>query len=202
MLFFTVEGVGEAEERKDKNKNKPRKSTGREIVEWIICFACAFALAIFIRMFIFEFIRVEGPSMESTLIENEYMFVTKPEYMLGDPQRGDVIVCRYPDSKLEYVKRVIGLPGDTVLVMGGGAFINDYRLDEPYLDELMTRDFGPYIVPEGCYFVMGDNRNISMDSRDAHVGALERNMIIGHVRAVVWPLSNARWLPEAPVFTH
>ena len=179
-----------------KSKKKTRR---REILEWVVCFAVAFALAIFIRVFVFEFIRVEGPSMESTLIENEYMFVTKPEFIFGDPNRGDVIVCHYPDSTLEFVKRVIGLPGDTIQVMGGGVFINDHKLEEPYLDELMLRDFGPYTVPDGKYFVMGDNRNVSMDSRDPHVGALERNMIIGHVRAVVWPLKDMRWINEIPV---
>ena len=114
-------------------------------------------------------------------------------YIKDDPERGDIVIFRYPDNeKLYYVKRVIGLPGETVEVIDGKVYINgsDTSLDEPYLPEPMEGSYGPYEVPEGCYFMMGDNRNNSSDSRTDIVGNIKREDIIGKAWLRIWPLSD------------
>ena len=103
------------------------------------------------------------------------------------PERFDVVVCRYPDrGSTNFVKRVVGLPGDTVQISGGYLYVNGVKYTEKFLSARMYSDYGPYIVPEGHYFLMGDNRNNSNDSRSSHVGAVPRNMILGKVEAVLW----------------
>ena len=105
----------------------------------------------------------------------------------GEPERFDVVVCRYPDrGSTNFVKRVVGLPGDTVQISGGYLYVNGVKYTEKFLSARMYSDYGPYIVPEGHYFLMGDNRNNSNDSRSSHVGAVPRNMILGKVEAVLW----------------
>ena len=101
-------------------KNKPRKPLWREILEWVVTLAAAVAIALVIRTFIFEPVRVDGHSMDNTLANGEVMFVTKPEYLFGDPERFDVVICHYPGrGSTNFVKRVVGLPGDVVQVSGG-----------------------------------------------------------------------------------
>ena len=113
----------------------------------------------------------------------------------GNPRRFDVVICRYPGrGGTNFVKRVVGLPGDTVEIRNGYLYINGGKYDEPYIrDEYRNgslNTFGPYTVPEGEYFVLGDHRNNSNDSRLQ--GSLPRDMIIGHVRFVFFPFSNWR----------
>lgn len=171
---------------------------GSEAREWIITFTVAIAIALIIRFFIFEFIVVNGHSMENTLMADEKLFVTKVEYYFTEPARGDIVICHFPGSKDYYVKRVIGLPGDTVAITGGTLYINGSPYTEGYIKEPMRRDYPETVVPEGRYFVMGDNRNDSNDSRA--VGALERGAILSRVHAVVWPLNKLSWVQhEAPM---
>ena len=113
----------------------------------------------------------------------------------GNPQRFDVVICRYPGrGDTNFVKRVVGLPGDTIEIRGGYLYINGDRYEEPYIsDEYRSgrlNTFGPYTVPAGEYFVMGDHRNNSNDSRSQ--GTISRDMIIGHVRTVLYPFSGVR----------
>ena len=205
------------EETTEKKKKKKEKTLMREIVEWILTIAAAVLIALTIRSFIFELVRVDGSSMNDTLENGEIMFVTKFDYgstwltlpwqddetkeqakritIGGNPQRFDVVICRYPGrGGTNFVKRVVGLPGDTVQLIGGYLYVNGEKYDEPYIeDQYRTgylNNFGPYTVPEGCYFVMGDHRNSSNDSRS--VGALSRDMIIGHVRTVLYPFNRIR----------
>ena len=177
----------EQEKKAKEKKEKPKKSLQREIFEWIMVLVVAAALAFVVRTFIFEPVRVDGSSMLNTLENNEFMIATKFDYLAGDPERFDVVICDYPntDDGMYRVKRVIGLPGETIELKKGELYVNG---------EFVEPNFETFTVPEGHYFVMGDNRNNSKDSRSPMVGALERKMIKGHVRCVVFPLSKARIL--------
>ena len=198
-------------------KEQKKKSVAREILEWILTVVAAVLIALPIRAFAFELVRVDGISMDTTLTNGEIMFVSKYDYAStwlsfpwqnekakesatrittgGDPKRFDVVICRYPGrGDTNFVKRVVGLPGDTVELKDGYLYINNEKIDEPYIqDEYRSgwlNTFGPCTVPEGHYFVMGDHRNDSNDSRSQ--GALPRNMIVGHVRSVLYPFNEIR----------
>ena len=180
-------------ELQNTKKDKPKKSMKQEIFEWVMVFVVAAALAFVVRTFIFEPVRVDGSSMLNTLTDGDFMIATKYDYLAGDPERFDVVICDYPntsDGKYR-VKRVIGLPGDTVELVAGELYINGEHLEQQFDMTQNAAYFVPYTVPEGHYFVMGDNRNNSKDSRSTMVGALPRSMIRGHVRVVIFPFSDA-----------
>lgn len=175
-------------------KEKPKKSMPREIFEWVLTIAVAAALALAIRTFLFEPVRVDGASMLNTLENNEYMIATKWQYLWNDPQRFDVVICKYPGRKETFVKRIVGLPGETLEMREGELYINGELVPQNFDKTSSTKSFPPVEIPEGSYFVMGDNRDHSNDSRA--VGPLTRDMIRGHVRYVVFPFSNIRSIPE------
>lgn len=184
----------EAKQKGKEKKEKPKKSLGREIFEWIMVFVVAAAMAFVVRTFIFEPVRVDGQSMMNTLENNEFMIATKFDYLAGDPERFDIVICHYPntDDGIYRVKRVIGLPGETIELLGGELYVNGEHIEQNFEMTPNATNYGPFTVPEGHYFVMGDNRNNSRDSRDSMVGALPRDMIRGHVRAVVFPFNRIR----------
>lgn len=188
---------------------KVKKPFKQEACEWAATLVVALIIASLVRMFIFEPVRVDGDSMYPTLHHNEFMYVSKLDYgssffgvpftgigtyftLGGEPERFDVVVCNYPNRldsagrRLNFVKRVVGLPGDSVMVRDGYLFVNGVKYEEKFLHERMNHDFGPYYVPEGHYFLMGDNRNNSNDSRNAQVGAVPRDMIVGKVEGIIW----------------
>ena len=200
-----------------KKKEKKKKSIKREILEWILTLVAAVLIALPIRAFVFELVRVDGGSMDNTLANGEIMFVTKFDYAStwlclpwqdaeakeqakrittgGEPERFDVVICRYPGrGDTNFVKRIVGLPGDIIELRGGYLYVNDKLYEEPYIDDAYRsgwlNTFGPYIVPDGEYFVMGDHRNNSNDSRSQ--GPITRDMIIGHVRTVLFPFGKIR----------
>ena len=201
----------------EKQHNKKQKTPAREALEWVLTIVLAVMIALPIRAFGFEPVRVDGESMDDTLANGEIMFVSKFDYAStwlsfpwqdeqakeaaarittgGDPRRFDVVICRYPGrGDTNFVKRVVGLPGDTVELREGYLYINNEKIDEPYIqDEYRSgwlNTFGPCTVPEGHFFVMGDHRNDSNDSRSQ--GPLPRNMIVGHVRSVLYPFNEIR----------
>lgn len=186
-LLQDAAGAPDKKQKKGKQE-KVKKPLWREIVEWVVTLAVAAVIALTVRAFLFEPIRVEGSSMAETLVNGEVMFVTKPEYLTGDPQRFDVVICHYPGrGNTNFVKRVVGVPGDVVEVRGGYLYVNGEKYDEEYLTYRPDYTLKPYEVPEGKYFVLGDNR---ANSNDSHlIGPIERDMIKGHVRSVVWPIS-------------
>ncbi|MBR4082392.1 MAG: signal peptidase I [Clostridia bacterium] len=175
----------------DQKPAKPKKSFGREVLEWVVTIIAAVAIAFVVRTFLFEPVRVDGNSMYGTLLNGEIMLVTKPEYLLGDPERFDVVICHYPDrGNTNFVKRVVGLPGDTVAVKDGYLYVNGEKYEEEYLVNRPNYTLADYVVPEGMYFVLGDNRS---NSNDSHlIGPITRDMIKGHVRHVVFPFGNWR----------
>ena len=145
------------------------------------------ALVIFVALrFFMQNFRIEGQSMEPTLHDGQFLIVDKISYRLGQVQRGDIIIFDAPPSPgKDFIKRVIGLPGETVELRQGVVHINGQPLDEPYVFFPVTRSWGPQTVGEGVYFVMGDNRPSSNDSR--MWGMLPGSEIIGRALVCYWP---------------
>ena len=148
---------------------KPKKRGYRELLEWVMVFAVAAAILMLVLHFVVEPIRVDGHSMEDTLAPNEFVLVTKFEYLREPPMRFDVVSCRYPGSNRSFVKRVIGLPGEYVALIDGELYINDQQIEQDFDLHKEAPDYGPSKVPEDHFLVMGDNRAVSVDSRDPSV---------------------------------
>lgn len=192
-----------SEERKEtetENEGKKR-SAGRELLSWILYILLVIALTWFVITFIGQRTRVEGHSMETTLSDGDNLIVDKLTYHFTDPKRYDVIVFPYQHAEnTYYIKRIIGLPGETVQVKTDGyVYINGERLDEHFGAELME---DPGIVAEEIqlgeneYFVLGDNRNHSSDSRDPSVGILTRDQIIGRAWLRIYPFNKIGFVPH------
>jgi len=137
-------------------------------------------------------IQVDSFSMEPTLFKGNYVVVNKLSYKIGSPDRGDIVVFRYPPNPDEqYIKRVVGLPGDRIQISDGKVFVNDEILSEPYIS-VRTKSGGDWVVPEDSLFVMGDNRNNSSDSRVWGVVPFEN--LVGKAFVVYWPPDDWRVL--------
>lgn len=169
---------------------------GRLIVEALEVAILTLLIFLCIRLVAQNYI-VDGPSMQPTLYTNEYILVDKSAYFFSSPQRGDVVVFHYPlNPKVDYVKRVIGLPGDTVTVaVNGVVTVDGVTLNEPYVNDLDN----PYppetlTLKPGQYFVLGDNRGDSSDSR--YWGTLPRHDIVGRADFVYWPIPDAHFLKD------
>ncbi|MFS8581340.1 MAG: signal peptidase I [Limnochordales bacterium] len=171
-------------------RTKPAKSPLREYVETLIGAA---VLAVLIMTFVARTFTVDGPSMMPTLQDGQRLLVDRLTYRFKEPQRGDVIVFRYPaNPRQHFIKRIIGVPGDEIFIAGGTVFVNGVALQEDYINGPMFtgRPFGPVIVQPGTYFVLGDNRNNSEDSRDRRVGLVPRENIVGRAVWRYWPLAD------------
>ncbi|MFW5998512.1 MAG: signal peptidase I [Halanaerobiaceae bacterium] len=167
-----------------------------DIKEFFQSLIIAGILAFFIITFVAQSFVVDGGSMVPTLDNGERLFVNKFIYRFHPPERGDIIVFT-PNgaSNKKYIKRVIGLPGDTVSIRDGTTYINGEPIEEDYINEEMDGDFGPYQVPEESVFVMGDNRNHSADSRfPSVVGFVDYDSISGKAFWVYWPITKMRIL--------
>jgi len=158
---------------------------GFELTKWFILLG--FALFI-VHVYLFSIFIVDGPSMLSTLQDKDVVAVNKIGYQFGEPQRGDIVVVRFPGDPegTYYVKRVIGLPGEMVTIANQHVYINGQLLSEVYLDEgVLTLPDKSEIVPSDSYYTMGDNRELSNDSRKW--GAAEKRFILGKVVATIIP---------------
>ncbi|HHX77587.1 MAG TPA: signal peptidase I [Firmicutes bacterium] len=162
-----------------------------EIWEWLKSIALAIVLALFIRFFVVEVFVVDGLSMMPTIRDDERLLVNKFIYLFQEPQRSDVIIFSFT-SERDFIKRVIGTAGDEVKIENGLVYVNGLALDEDYVMDPPRKDYGPVVVPEGSFFVMGDNRNASMDSRDPTVGMITKDRIKGKALIVFWPLDSIR----------
>jgi len=133
-------------------------------------------------------IRVDGSSMEPSLHSGEFVIVNRLAYKFGEPEHGDVVVFHFPgDPDQEYIKRIIGLPGDRVRVMEGAVYVNDQAIDEPYIAALPKYQ-GSWTVPGDGIFVLGDNRNNSSDSHN--FGPVPMENLIGEAFFIYWPPTN------------
>lgn len=159
----------------------------KDVMSLVACFAIALIAAIGIRLFVFELVRVDGDSMKPTLYDGQTLFVEKISLYTGNIQRGDIVIVHYPGRTGAYVKRVVGLAGDTIRVENGYLYVNGEKQEEDYtLEQVMNWDTEQTVVPEGCYYVMGDNRNDSMDSRS--IGPIPEDDLIGKALFVIWPI--------------
>ena len=164
-----------------------------ELVAWLKTLASAAVYATLIVTFGFQVARVEGHSMAPTLSDQDRLIVNKLAYRIGEPHIGDIVMLYYPnDPNKSFVKRVIAEEGDQVRIVDGKVYRNDIVLDDSFVppDFRSHDDWGPQVIPEGYYFVMGDHRNNSSDSR--HWGFVPKKYIIGKVQLRWWPLSHAR----------
>ena len=149
--------------------------------------------AVFTVTFLFQVARIEGPAMAPTLANQDRVIVSKLAYRMGEPQIGDIVMFYFPlRPEKSFIKRVIAGEGDQVRIVDGQVYRNDVPIDDSFVppDFRSHDDWGPQVVPEGYYFVMGDHRNNSSDSR--HWGFVPKKYIIGKVRLRWWPLSHAR----------
>jgi len=163
----------------------------REIVETI---ALALVIFLLVRLAAQNF-RIEGSSMEPNLHNGQFLIVNKLVYYLHPPERGDVIVFQAPDSpRKDYIKRVVGLPGEEVEIVDGQVFVNGLRLEESYIAEPGSRSWGPEVVGDFEYLVLGDNRRNSRDS--TNWGMLDGNAIIGKGWICYWTPKDLGLVPH------
>lgn len=158
-----------------------------KLLEWIDPIIVAAVIALFLITFVMRTFWIPSGSMKPTLTVHDYILVNKLVYRLHPPQRKDVIVFKPPlrDEKKDYIKRIIGLGGESLQVADGKVFINKTPLEEPYINEKPDYTFGPVKIPQESYFVMGDNRN---DSDDSHIwGFLPKKNIEGKAILIFWP---------------
>ena len=169
--------------RRKRTSRLTRRNPLRGVI-WIAVFAL---ICILLRLFVFHLVRIEGSSMEDTLCSGEIALVTSFDYRFGaKPARGDIVECRFPGRVDTYVKRVIGLPGETVELREGKTYIDGAAISEPYVFSI-AEDYS-VSLGENEYLVLGDNRCESYDSRAADMGPIGKEDILGRVRLCVWPL--------------
>ena len=179
----------------------------RSLAEYLLVAICAVVAALLVQAYVVKPYRIPSESMAATLVPQDRVLVNKVVYRMRDPHRRDIVVI---DSKVlnkVLIKRVVGLPGERIALKDGAVYIDGRRLSEPYVDvsggrrEQTDPVFGtgktwaletPYVIPPGNYFVMGDNREVSDDSRDW--GTVPRNEIVGEAFFTYWPLNRAHGL--------
>jgi signal peptidase I len=164
-----------------------------ELIAWLKTLASAAVYATLIVTFGFQVARVEGHSMAPTLEDQDRLIVNKLVYRIGEPHLGDIVMLYYPnDPDKSFVKRVIAEEGDQLRIVDGKVYRNDILLDDSFVppDYRSHDDWGPEVIPEGYYFVMGDHRNNSSDSR--HWKYVPKKYIIGKVQLRWWPIRHAR----------
>ena len=187
--------------------NEKQRSQMRAVWEWVFVVVVAIGAAMLIRMFLFQQYYIDGPSMQTTLMPQDRVLVNKMSYKLHDIHRGDVIVFDRVTNEVQHddlIKRVLGLPGETLEIRSCVVYINGVQVEEPYLNLEQTSqiepsarcgshtDMAPVVVPDEQVFVMGDNRVQSFDSRD--FGPIDTDKVRGRAFVVIWPASAWAWL--------
>lgn len=163
----------------------------KKILSYVLILFLAFALGMFIRSYVAGIAAVAGDSMYDTLVTGDKVLISRLEYALGEPERGDIAQIELADRGGLYLKRVIGLPGETVELRNGTVHINGQALRENYAT-LSGDDF--YVeLGDGEYFVLGDNRPVSYDSREEDFGVVNAGCFRGRVRAILWPVDRIKF---------
>lgn len=164
------------------SKPDVKNSIWKELWEYIKMIIFVVAVVLVVNNFLLINARVPSESMENTIMTGDRFFGNRLAYLFDDPERFDIVVFKYPDDESQlFVKRVIGLPGETVEIKDGKVYINGSQtpLDDSFTPETPTGDYGPYVAPEGSYFMLGDNRNHSGDSRFWKQPYVEKEKIVG-----------------------
>lgn len=173
------------------------KSSSNEwykVLEWVAAIALAVIIAAGIRTFLFVPYEVHGASMEPTLQGDELLIVNKLIYRVDQPDYGDIVVF-HTDEQRDFIKRVIGLPGDQIAIKDGKVYRNGKPLEEPYIYEPMNFNMEEEVtVPEGHIYVLGDNRNNSKDSR--RIGPVNIDAVVGRADLIIWPLDRMHFLTQ------
>lgn len=174
-----------------------RSTATRNALEWAVVLVGAVLVALLLRASLFQAFWIPSESMETTLLIDDRVLVNKISYRLHDINRGDVVVFTRPDNQpgeiRDLIKRVIGLPRDTIEIRDNTVYVNGDRLIEPYLQEgEVMENYGPTVVPDGQIFVMGDNRDSSYDSRK--FGTVQEDRVVGRAFVLFWPLNRVGWL--------
>ena len=176
----------------EENYEEKKPGILREILGFLIYVGIVVGITFFIITFVGQRTYVSGSSMENTLSHGDNLIVDKITYRFSDPKRYDIIVFPFRhEENVYYIKRIIGLPGETIQIQDGSIYINGEILSESYGREVMKSaglSEDPITLGEGEYFVLGDNRNDSMDSRDPGVSTIHRDEIIGRAWVRIWPL--------------
>ena len=168
--------------------SEPDPTGGASLHSWLRDLVISVAISAFIIVFLYQPVRVEGTSMLPMLEDQDRLFINKMAYRVGDIHQGDVVVFQYPrDHTKSYIKRVIALPGDLLRIDHGRVYVNGKRLPEPYVPARYSddRSQSEMVLPPRRYFLMGDHRSISSDSRD--FGPVDRDLIYGKAAFVYWP---------------
>lgn len=196
----------EDEKKQQESEEKEEQSmesihVGREILELIVSLAIVVVVSLFIVTYITQRTVVDGDSMNDTLQNGDQLFVDKVSYRFSEPKRFDIIVFELKDAPgTHYIKRIIGLPGETVQIIDGYVYINGELLEEHYgKDEVIDearRAAEPITLGEDEYFVLGDNRNNSTDGRSLSVGNVNRSQIVGRAFIRIWPLKSFGLIPH------
>lgn len=174
-------------------RKKPRKKRTNPmlaLVYWLVAIALAFGISYFVREYGFEIVRVSGDNMYETLMDGDLALVTKFDYNSDSPDRGDVVAVEMGGQKGLILRRVVGLPTETVEIIGGETTINGSKLLEQYIGLATYDTFEGKTLPPGKYYLLGDNRTETNDSRDPNIGLVDQEDIVGKVRWVIWPLSH------------
>ena len=172
------------------------------LIETISVIVIAFILAMILRNYVIEGREIPTPSMVQTVQVNDRIWVNRFIYRFKEPQRGDVVMFQPPatiKSATPYLKRVIGLPGETVEMKNQKVYINGRALVEPYVTDPLNYTFGPVVVPADCLLVLGDNRNNSYDSHEWNAWLTE-DRLMGKALAIYWPLNHFKLLPREVSF--
>ena len=176
-----------------------KNKIAKEILEWALTIIIPVVAALLIHQYLFTFARVDGTSMLDTLHENNIMGVSRLHYRLNEPQRGEIITCNYPeDGNKLFVKRIIGLPGETIEIREGTVYIDGEPISETYLTRVDDQSMDPITLAKDEIFVMGDNRPVSRDSRA--VGPLTLDEIYGRVLFVAFPFNEIRSTMALPKY--
>lgn len=175
--------------------NESNKKLVKELYEWFKDIFVALIVTVFITTFLFQNTQVIGDSMEPTLQNGNAIIVNKFIYRFKQPERGDIIAFRYSqDPSQFFIKRIIGIEGDEIDIREGNVYLNGKKIDERYIlepmDKIKTGNIKyPILIQKNTYFVMGDNRNVSYDSRYNEVGLIPLSLISGKAFLRIWPLN-------------